>query len=135
MDMVASEALAVVQRVDMMQLGPDFEADTFRDASIYFAWRDLSLASHGWRLRGIDPLDEWGALARFEKANEKRFAVYVFASHRGEGRLSEFLTNNPIMKFITVADCNVETYYKNRGRDILVLPLPQATGESSERMA
>lgn len=100
----------------------DFDADTFQDALNYFTQRNLRLQATGWRLRRVDTLDEWGALARFENGDEKRFAVYVLASHRGQGKLSEFVVNNPTLKFITVDDCNVEGFYKKHGRDILVLP-------------
>jgi len=99
----------------------DFDADTFQDALNYFVQRDLQVCETGWRLRYIEHLDNWGALARFDNGNERRFAVYVFASHRGEGKLTEFAVNNYNLKFITVDDCNVASFYEKHGRDCLVL--------------
>ena len=102
----------------------DFDADTVQDAMDYFWKRDVQLRPTGWRLKVMAVLDEedpWGLLARFERGEERRFAVYVLKSHRGEGKLSEFVINNPVMKFITVDDCNVVGFYAKHGRDCLVL--------------
>ena len=99
----------------------DFDADTFQDALNYFTQRDLQLRETGWRLRYTENLDNWGVLARFDNGDEKRFAVYILASHRDEGKLTEFVVNNHSLKFITVDDCNVAGFYEKHGRDCLVI--------------
>ena len=107
----------------------DFDADTIVGAMDYFTQRDYQLAETGWRLKLCASLlddEPWGVLARFEKDGEKRFAVYVLASRRGEGKLSEFVVNNPTFNFITVDDCNVAGFYAKHNRDCLVLEVPQS---------
>ena len=113
-----------------MTIELDFDADTVQDAFFYFCQRDVQISGPtGWRLRMMRALDSeapWGVLARFEKDKEKRFAVYVLKSHRGEGKLSAFIAEHQIMNFITVDDCNVAGFYAKHGRDCLVLQTPRA---------
>lgn len=107
----------------------DFDAETVQGAMNYFVQRNAQTRKSGWHLRRLSTLGQaiaWGVLARFDNFDsewgEQRFAVYVLLQSRGSGRLSEFLTANSNMKFITMDDCNVENFYKARKRDILVLP-------------
>src|SRR5687767_7617694 len=96
------------------------DADTFEAASAYLEERAVQALMDGVRRVGqVERLltegVEWGARGLCSDAQGREHqTVYVYASHRGEGRLRAHARADP-RPIITHPDCDIEAYLQRKG--------------------
>jgi hypothetical protein len=105
----------------------DMNADTREGAKQYLVERAYQALRDGFHpaIEDVEPIVsdgvEWGVrtLARSRDGTLYQ-SIYVYARHRGQGRLSRFLreTKTPV---VTIPDCAIESWLASRKIDFVVI--------------
>jgi hypothetical protein len=99
-----------------VRLNPDL--DNIDSVHCYFRNHSIHILHTGMVWSGIvEPIEEWGAETSWvSPGGEVGYSVYIFASHRSKGHMSNWLKENNATKMIyTASSCALEGYLKRKG--------------------
>ena len=110
------------QKRSIPRFPPDLDIDDKNQILQYFRNHSIKALSSGISWSGIIEDLGWGAKTRFfDKEDFSYTSIYVYKSHRGAKKMSEYISTHTTERFCTTPSCEIENYLKSKNAQYVVL--------------